>query len=117
MYVMSRPAEVRVPRFDNPIEFLFAQEAAASLGFSGRRLRKALDALQKYDSDATAGASRCPTTVRAELVADAGEALWAYGLVQRSIQFALRLDFFAERLSAGPATAGQNAARSFQYLQ
>jgi hypothetical protein len=94
MYVVRRPAEVRMPRFDNPIEFLFAQEAAASLGFSGRRLRKALDALQKYDSDATAGASRCPTTVRAELVADAGEALWAY-VVQREVLGLLDAEYIA----------------------
>lgn len=109
-----------MPRFDNPIELLFAQEAAASLGFSGRRLRKALDALQRYDSDA--GGAFPPRRQEcaiarswqrsfdgslAGFVPDECECRECESvLVQRLIQFTLRLDFFAERSSASPAAAG-----------
>jgi hypothetical protein len=37
-----------MPRFENPLEYQFAAEAAAALGHAGRQLRKALDALNKY---------------------------------------------------------------------
>lgn len=75
-----------MPRFDNPIEYLFAAEAAAAFGHSGRKLRKALDALAKYDK-AAAAYQMSGTPTRAELVADAAEAFWGY-VVQRE-QFGL----------------------------
>ena len=34
-----------MPRFNLPIEYPFAAEAAAALGYAGRKLGKALDAL------------------------------------------------------------------------
>lgn len=75
-----------MPRFENPIDYLFAAEAAAALGYSGRKLRKALDALLEYDrSVASHGSLGTPT--RDELVADAAEAFWSY-VVQRE-QFGL----------------------------
>ena len=66
-----------MPRFENDIEAQFAGEAAASLGLAGRRLKKALDALHKHDADVSAGGKRASSKRRAELVAAAGEALWA----------------------------------------
>jgi len=72
-----------MPRFENPGDYLFAAEAAAALGHSGRKLRKALDALIQYD--------RSPgsyyTRTRDEFVAEAAEAFWSY-VVQRE-QFGL----------------------------
>ncbi|HKS54446.1 MAG TPA: hypothetical protein VJS12_04130 [Steroidobacteraceae bacterium] len=76
-----------MPRFDNPIDHLLAGEAAASFGLAGRRLRKTLDALQRYDSDVAARARRPDVAVREGLVMDAAEAFWGY-VVQRE-QFGL----------------------------
>lgn len=84
-----------MPRFDNPIEYQFAGEAAASLGRSGRLLRKALDALLKYDSDVLAGARRADPVVRSGLVASAGEAFWGY-VVQREALGLLDPEYIAK---------------------
>src|SRR5262245_60419526 len=72
-----------MPRFENPTDYLFAAEAAAALGHSGRKLRKALDALIKFDQSP---GSYGPRT-RGEFVAEAAEAFWSY-VVQRE-QFGL----------------------------
>jgi hypothetical protein len=72
------------PKFDNPLDQQFAGEAAASLGRAGRQLRKALDALKKYDTDAAAGNRRSASGSRPELIAAAGEAFWSY-VVQREL--------------------------------
>jgi hypothetical protein len=73
-----------MPRFENPIEYPFVAEAAAALGHSGRQLKKALDALRKYDSDVGAGYRQGDQAVRSDLVAQAGEAFWGY-VVQREV--------------------------------
>lgn len=44
-----------MPRCENPVEYPFAAEAAAALGHAGRQLKKALDALRRYDSHVSAG--------------------------------------------------------------
>ena len=75
-----------MPRFENPIEYPFAAEAAAALGYSGRKLRKALDALLKHDQAIALHGARSGVE-RNELVADAAEAFWSY-VVQRE-QFGL----------------------------
>jgi hypothetical protein len=41
------------PEFENPIEYPFAGEGAAALGYAGRQ--KTLDALRKYDEHVSAG--------------------------------------------------------------
>jgi hypothetical protein len=75
-------------RFENPLDYLFAAEAAAALGYSGKKLRKALDALLAHDRSVASYGSLGPLTLtRNELVADAAEAFWSY-VVQRE-QFGL----------------------------
>jgi hypothetical protein len=88
-----------MPRFENDIEAEFAGEAAASLGLAGRRLRKALDALNKYDADTSAGVRhRKPRT---ELVAAAGEAFWGY-VVQRELLGLMDADYIAQEYGVPP---------------
>lgn len=66
-------------RFDNPLDLELADDAAAALGHAGRKLRKALDALEQFDA-AAHDSSR--EEMRVDLVATAGEAFWSY-VVQR----------------------------------
>lgn len=86
-------------RFENDIDAEFAQEAAASLGLAGRRLRKALDALHKYDADSNAGPA--DSKRRSELVATAGEAFWGY-VVQRELLGLLDADYIAQEYGVPP---------------
>ncbi|HEY0686340.1 MAG TPA: DUF6665 family protein [Steroidobacter sp.] len=84
-----------MPRFDNPIELPFAGEAAASLGQAGRKLKRKLEALRRYDADVAAH-SRKPNDKRREsLVRDAGEAFWGY-VVQREQLGLLDSDYIAK---------------------
>jgi hypothetical protein len=76
-----------MPRFDNPLDHLFAGEAAASFGHAGRKLRKTLDALHLYDTKVAAMPRAADAAVRENLVMDAAEAFWGY-VVQRE-QFGL----------------------------
>jgi hypothetical protein len=73
-----------MPKFDNPLDYQFAGEAAASLGQAGRRLRKALDALKNYDSQVSSGAGDTTAAKREEMIAAAAEAYWGY-VVQREL--------------------------------
>jgi hypothetical protein len=84
-----------MPRFENDIEAEFAGEAAASLGQLGRRLRRALDALHKYDADSSAGIEYPGSKPRTELVATAGDAFWAY-VVQRELLGLMDADYIAQ---------------------
>ena len=81
-------------RFSEPIEYPFAAEAAAALAHAGRRLRKSLDALSDYDSAVSQRARGADPTVRAGLLADAGEALWGY-VVQRELLGLMDADYIA----------------------
>lgn len=74
-------------KFDNPIDSLLAGEAAASLGISGRKLKRTLDALRQYDADVTASSRQPDESARNSLVMEAAEAYWGY-VVQRE-QFGL----------------------------
>lgn len=74
-------------KFDNPIDSLLAGEAAASLGISGRKLAKTLDALRQYDADVAARTRQPDDSARKHLVMEAAEAYWGY-VVQRE-QFGL----------------------------
>jgi hypothetical protein len=76
-----------VVKFDNPIDSLLAGEAAASLGISGRKLKKTLDALRQYDADVAAASRQPDESTRKRLVMEAAEAYWGY-VVQRE-QFGL----------------------------
>lgn len=67
-----------MPRFDNPIEYLFAAEAAAAFGLAGRKLKKTLDVLRQYDSAVAALTRKPDEPARASLVAEAAEAFWGY---------------------------------------
>jgi hypothetical protein len=88
-----------MPRFENDIEAQFAGEAAASLGLAGRRLRKALDALHKFDAETNAGVRhRKP---RGDLVAAAGEAFWGY-VVQRELLGLMDADYIAKEYGVPP---------------
>ncbi|MFO7306212.1 MAG: hypothetical protein C0P74_011905 [Gammaproteobacteria bacterium] len=71
-------------RFDEPLNYELLEEAAISLGEAGRKLRRALDELRDYDVAVTRGARSADASVRAHLVAVAGEALWGL-LVQREL--------------------------------
>lgn len=73
-----------MPRFQNPLDYQFAREAATSLGHAGRQLRKALDALSRHDADVAENPWRARLQSRSELVAIAGEAFWGY-VVQREL--------------------------------
>ena len=65
------------------LEAQIAEEKAAALGRSGRRLRAALDRLARFESGTARGRSaHAGDRARAELVAQAGEAYWSY-IVQR----------------------------------
>lgn len=88
-------------RFENDIEAEFAGEAAASLGLAGRRLRKALDALHKYDADLSAGSRRPSSKRRGELVAAAGEVFWGY-VVQRELLGLMDADYIAQEYGVPP---------------
>jgi len=90
-----------MPRFDNPIEYQLAAEAAAALGRSGRLLRKALDALEKYDRDVLARARRADPVIRSGLVASAGEAFWGY-VVQREALGLLDPEYIAKEYGVPP---------------
>jgi hypothetical protein len=90
-----------MPRFENPIEYQFAAEAAASLGRSGQLLRKALDALQKYDGDVLSGARRANPEARSGLVNTAGEAFWGY-VVQRELLGLLDPEYIAKEYGVPP---------------
>jgi len=90
-----------MPRFENDIEAQFAGEAAASLGLAGRRLRKSLDALHKYDADVSAGGKRAGAKSRADLVAAAGEAFWGY-VVQRELLGLMDADYIAKEYGVPP---------------
>lgn len=90
-----------MPRFENDIDAEFAQEAAASLGLAGRRLRKALDALNKYDEDSHAGVRPATSKRRSELIAVAGEAFWGY-VVQRELLGLLDADHIAQEYGVPP---------------
>ena len=83
-----------MPRFNPPIEYALAAEAAASLAHAGRRLRKALDALSKHDAAVDQCTRRADPKVRAGLLADAGEAFWGY-VVQRELLGLLDADYIA----------------------
>lgn len=74
-------------QFDNPIDSLLAGEAAASLGISGRKLKKTLDALRQYDAELAALTRQPDESARKRLVLEAAEAYWGY-VVQRE-QFGL----------------------------
>jgi hypothetical protein len=76
-----------MPRFVNPIDQLFAGEAAAAFGHAGRKRRKKLEALHQYDNDLAALARKPDAALRENLVMDAAEAFWGY-VVQRE-QFGL----------------------------
>lgn len=74
----SRPSPGAAdPKGIAALDYEIAQEQAAALGRLGRALEAALTALRDYDR-----ADPKPPTERAELVRDAGEALWFF-LVQR----------------------------------
>jgi hypothetical protein len=66
------------------VESELAQEKAGALHRAGERLDRALQALRSFDSGMPAGETAAPRTEadRAELVAEAAEALWFY-VVQR----------------------------------
>jgi hypothetical protein len=89
-----------MPRFENPADYLFAAEAAAAFGYSGRKLRKALDVLLEYDRSSAANRMLGAPT-RDELVAVAAEAFWSY-VVQRE-QFGLMdPDYIAAEYAVPP---------------
>jgi hypothetical protein len=65
------------------LDYEIAQEQASALGRLGRALEAALAALVEYDRLHGEDCSRRePTAKRAQLVQDAGEALWCF-MVQR----------------------------------
>lgn len=76
-----------MPRFEHPIEYPFAAEAAAAFGFAGRKLKKTLEALQKHDAEVAAQLCKPNASVRQDLMMDAADAFWSY-VVQRE-QFGL----------------------------
>ena len=79
--------------FNNPLDIPLAGEAGAALAHGGRRLRKTLDALRRYDAAGTiAGVSSRDATERNELVAEAGDALWCY-VVHREILGLLDIEY------------------------
>jgi hypothetical protein len=90
-----------MPRFENPIEYPFAGEAAAALGHAGRLLQKALDALRKYDSHVSAGHRRADPVVRSDLIAAAGEAFWGY-VVQRELLGLLDPEYIGQEYGVPP---------------
>jgi hypothetical protein len=90
-----------MPRFENPIEYPFAGEAAAALGHAGRQLQKALDALRKYDSHVSAGYRRLDRATRGDLVAAAGEAFWGY-VVQRELLGLLDPEYIGQEYGVPP---------------
>lgn len=106
-----------MPRFDTPMEYAFAKEAAASLGQSGKQLRAALEALVRYDGDVAAGRIRVQAERRARLVGQAGEAFWRY-VVQRELLGLVDADYIAReygvpaevRACMGPASARRDQA-------
>jgi hypothetical protein len=90
-----------MPRFENPIEYPFAAEAAAAIGHAGRQLGKALDALRSYDSHVSAGYRRADPAVRADLIAAAGEAFWGY-VVQRELLGLLDPEYIGQEYGVPP---------------
>jgi len=84
-----------MPRFENPLEYQFAGEAAAAFGHAGRQLRKALDALHGYDAEVTSNPRLASLQSRSELVATAGEAFWRY-VVQREMFGLLDPEYIAK---------------------
>jgi hypothetical protein len=102
-------------RFEHPMELPFAGEAAAAFGHAGRKLRKTLDALSKYDADVAAAARKTDTSFRQGLVMDAAEAFWGY-VVQREQFGLLDSDYIASEYAVpeevkramGPKPGSQN---------
>lgn len=90
-----------MPRFEHPLEYQFAGEAASAFGYAGRQLRKALDALSKYDADAVTSPWRVRWVSRDDLVATAGEAFWGY-VVQRELFGLLDPEYIAAEYGVTP---------------
>ena len=90
-----------MPRFENPIEYQFAGEAAAALGHGGRKLRQALDALRKFDADVVKEPWRTVAMSREDLVATAGEAYWSY-VVQRELFGLMDPEYIADEYGVPP---------------
>ena len=105
-----------MPKFDNPLDLPFADEAAASLGLAGRKLKKTLDALRQYDADVAALTRASDETARKSLVMEAAEAYWGY-VVQREQLGLLDADYIAKeydipsdvKLAMGPKGPGPTA--------
>ncbi|MBL8265014.1 hypothetical protein [Steroidobacter sp.] len=103
-----------MPRFENPIEYLFAGEAAVSFGFAGRKLQKTIQALSEYDADVMANRRKRDESVRQSLVMDAADAFWSY-VVQREQFGLLDSEYIAAeyavpqdvKLAMGPKLTGQ----------
>jgi hypothetical protein len=72
-----------VAKTPDPLEHAIAGEKAASLGMSARKLRKSLDALRRFDADASRRSTRT-SAKRERLLEEAAEACWGY-VIQREI--------------------------------
>jgi hypothetical protein len=89
------------------VEKEIAAEKAAALGHSARKLRAALDKLQRFDEIARAGDRRTrEPSSREKLVEAAGEALWAY-VVQREAIGLIDADYIRKEYSV-PADVWQH---------
>src|SRR5687767_13782739 len=85
-----------MPRFNLPIEYPFAAEAAAALGYAGKKLGRTLDTLAGYDAAVASSARRADASLRADLVETAAEALWSY-VVQREELGLLDAEYIREQ--------------------
>lgn len=71
MHSRHQPAFPRAP--NQALDYEIAQEQASTLGRLGRRLEATLAALAAFDAESAAAA---PSRQRADLVGEAGIALW-----------------------------------------
>ena len=74
------------------VEVEIAGEKAAALGRSGRKLRTALDKLQRFDERVRGHARSADPVARAKLVKMAADAFWAY-VVQREVMGLVDADY------------------------
>ena len=74
------------------VEHEIAGEKAGAIGRSGRRLRAALDNLQRFDERVGSHARLADPVARAKLVEVAADAFWSY-VVQREVMGLVDADY------------------------
>ena len=94
----------------NSIEHEIDEEKAGALGRSGRKLRAALDNLQRFDRN-RAGVQRADPVARDKLLEAASDAFWLY-VVQREALGLNDPEYICQEYGVPPQGCGVGPGRS-----